>query len=228
MRGTARWAIYGGGLAALALSVSVATAAIRPAPGDLAFAVYRGDAPFGSHRIAFETRDEELHVTVEIDLAVRAAFLTLFRYTHRNREVWRDGRLVRLDTETDDDGRRHWVRARAEADGLRVESTAGTITVPPDIVPTSYWHPATVEQTRMLDTQHGRIVEVSIDRMGSDPVLAGYRALPATRFRMSGDLDLDLWYGEDGTWLQTRFSVRGSDISYRAEHLPAAVGAADG
>ena len=88
-------------------------------PADrIAFAVFRGDSPIGHHRLSFERAGEDLLVNVDIELKVKFAMFTLYDYKHRSRETWRDGRLVGLDTKTNDNGDKFFVRAAATQDGL--------------------------------------------------------------------------------------------------------------
>lgn len=206
-----------GALGGLAL-VGPVSAAVAPAER-LTFDILRDGTPIGRHTVAFRRDGARLEVEVAIDIEVALAFLTLFRYRHRNREIWQDGRLIDLETETDDDGTRHRVRARAEAGGLRVEAGpengAELFRAPPDILPTSYWHPQTPSQTRLLDTQSGRVLAVAIEPRGREAVAFAGAQIPARRYAVSGDLTLDLWYTAEGRWLKAAFAARGAKVAYR-------------
>ena len=119
----------------------------------IAFHVYRDGRPMGHHEVRFERAGEDLTVEVDILLEVQIAFITVFRYRHQNREVWRDGKLLAIDTRTDDDGKDYWLRGRASTAGFQVEGSSGSFLAPADIMPTSYWNPETVKRRQMLDTQ---------------------------------------------------------------------------
>ena len=184
-------------------------------PGNrIAFDVLREDSSIGSHVIGFRRDGGDLLVDIDIALEVRFAFLTLFRYRHRNRERWRDGRLISLNSETDDDGTPHWVRAEASGDGLRVESGEGRYTAPAETLPTSYWNPRTVEQRQLLDSQHGRLLAVEVRPKGEGDLLLPLGLKNARHYRVAGDLELDLWYGPRGEWLKLAFEAKGAEIEY--------------
>ena len=135
------------------LGAEAAAPATSPGPA-LSFRVERGSDPIGTHTVSFTRKGDDLHVAIDIELAVSFGPITLFRYEHRNRETWRDGRLVALETATNDDGTEYQVSAKATEKGLEVTSSAnGTFIAPAEIIPTSYWNPATVSQTQLLDTQ---------------------------------------------------------------------------
>ncbi len=203
-----------GGGALLALP---GRALARPAGDDaLAFEATRDGRELGWHRLAFRAEGERLLVEIEISFEVAFGFLTLYRYHHRSREVWRGRHLVALDTTTDDDGERFAVRARADGGQLAVETAAGArLTLPGDTPPTSYWRESTVERGRWLDSQSGRLVRSRVERLGEQEIEAAGRRVRATRYRLQGDLDCELWYHEQ-RWSKLRFQASdGSRIEYR-------------
>jgi hypothetical protein len=203
------------GLVTLAAAATVAPLpAAKPPARQIAFAILSDDDVIGHHSITFERRGGDLLVDIDIGIEVRFAFFTLFRYQHENLEVWRDGQLVSLDTRTDDDGTLYAVTARATPTGLQVEGANGTFLAPKEIIPTSYWNPATVEQTRLLDTQRGRLLEVTIQAFGNEPVAMGSATLPAQKYTVTGDLNLDVWYTSQGEWAKIAFEARGTTINY--------------
>ena len=223
--------------AALAAAVTLALvligplAAALPAADALAFKVFRDGEPLGHHRLAFRRDGGELHVTIDIRLEVKFAFLTVFRYRHSNHEVWRDGQLIAIDTETDDDGESYWLSGQASEAGFLVEGSSGRFLAPAEIMPTSYWNPKTVLQERLLDTQRGRLLAVEIAPAGAETVLVEGAPVNAQRYRMTGDLELDLWYATDdqwsGEWAKISFEARGAEVVYARENPAAANAAGD-
>ncbi len=201
-------------IAVLVATVAAPLTAALPPARKIAFAILSDDDKIGRHNVTFERRGEELVVDIDIDIEVRFAFFTLFRYRHENREVWRDGRLLSLDTWTDDDGTHYTVTARATPDGLWVEGAEGGFLAPKEIIPTSYWNPATIEQTRLLDTQRGGLMEVSIQPFGKDAMATGSAVVPLRKYAITGDLNLDVWYTEQGEWAKIAFEARGTTIDY--------------
>lgn len=176
------------------------------APRTLEFDVLRDGSPIGTHRVTLEYDGTQTRATIEIDMAVRLAFVTVYRYTHRSTELWRDGRLVSLDARTDDNGTRTQVGARATEAGLAIEGSGGAYVAPAETVPTSYWNREKAMRGRLLDTQSGKLVDVT-----ATPV-AGSGDI--TRYRLAGDLEADLVYGPGGDWTGLSFVARGGRIDY--------------
>ncbi len=202
------------GSAAIALASSPAVLAGQDPADALNFRVLRDGDPIGSHRVSFRRVGEETHVHIALELEIGFGFITLFRYEHENREVWRDGRLLSLDARTHDDGDEHWVKARAGDAGLEVEGSTGRYLAPADTLPTSYWNKAMVGQTRLLDTQSGRLIDVEVKPAGRERIVVGGRAIDAQRYEISGDLQASLWYDLDDRWIGMAFTARGSGIDY--------------
>lgn len=200
-------------------------ASISDDPSSLAFSVLRKGDVIGSHSIDFTRRGEDLIVDIDIDLELKFAFITLFRYEHRNREIWRGERLISIDTRTDNNGTEHWLRGRAGDEGFEVTSDSGDALLPTDVLPSSYWHPDTRKATTLLNTQTGVLAEIEVTPESNE----SYVPMPwgpqtAQGFKVSGDIDLNLWYDSRGCLLKLNFAAPkdGSLIDYSpASHLGA-------
>jgi hypothetical protein len=186
----------------------------------IAFKVLRNGRPLGQHQVRIEHTGDEIRIGIDIRLDVRFAFIPVYAYRHRNDEVWRGGRLQSLDTTTDDNGTPHRVQGRAAGGRFLVESSAGSLDLPAGIMPTSYWHPDSLARDRWLDTQSGRLIEARVELLGPEQLEAGGHVIEAERFRLDGDLALDIWY-RNGAWVGLRFSgPDGSVIDYALESEP--------
>jgi len=206
-----------GAVVVTALAVAGPLGAALPSKEDIAFKVFRDGEPLGHHRVDFRREGEDLHVEIDIRLEVKLAFITLFRYQHSNHEVWRDGNLVAIDTQTDDDGEIFLVSGRAAEKGLEVKGSSGSLVAPADVIPTSYWNAVTVTRDFLLDTQRGRMVQVEITPAGTETVTIAGQSTSAQRYTVTGDLELDLWYATDGEWTKISFEARGAEVVYARE-----------
>lgn len=203
-------AAFGAGLA----PVPAARAAV-PVPDRQVFSVWRKGSRIGEHRMAFRRNADRVMVDIDIDLEIKLGFVTLYRYAHRIMEIWRDNRLVALDSETDDDGDRFSLSVRESADGLQVDGRAGRFLAPSETFPSSYWNPATIHQSQLLDTQRGHLLEVGTEQLGTETIQAGGRRIAADRYRITGGLRMDIWYSDIGQWVKMDFFTRGTTISYQ-------------
>ncbi len=85
------------------------------AAGNRRFSVlYKGDK-IGAHTVLYSSATGETRVDTEIHLLVKVAFFTVFAFSHRSEETWRDGRLMSLNSETVEHGETLHVRGRGDA-----------------------------------------------------------------------------------------------------------------
>lgn len=202
---------------ASALLVLPATAAPSvPDDNRLEFTIFRDGDPIGSHRLAFHRRGDRLTVDIRVEIAVRVAFITIYRRTERKREVWRNGVLVRYEARSDDDGEESSVSAWVIDGRLMADGPEGRRTVPVGTIASTYWNVRTVEQARLLDSATGEVLRVSVADLGEEPVETIDGPVTARRYRVTGDLKRDLWYDRDGVWTAMRMEASdGSTIEYK-------------
>jgi hypothetical protein len=203
------------GLAMLATPVTGSAQAQSEGSGDLRFEVSRNGSEIGHHVLTFTQAGERLTVDIDIELRVRFAFITAYSYTHRNREEWEDGRLLGFSSRTDDNGTKHSVEARREGDELIVNGSEGRITAPTGILPGTYWHRRFLDEPTWINTQTGEIIEGTIAPRGAERIAGTDGEIEARRYRVTGDIDVDLWYADE-RWVKLAFDgPDGSRIDYR-------------
>jgi len=210
-------------LAAGLLSWETARARAFPSSGIISFDVARDGVPgLGHHHVTFRHEGRDLIVDTLIRYRVRLAFITLFRYEHSSREVWRGGRLMAVEGKTHDNRRDHWMRGHAVAEGFRVEGSRGSFIAPADVIPASHWNVAMVGARQLLDTQRGLLMDVRVRDAGREKVEAGGRTIRAKRYRVEflsnaprATKWADIWYDEGGNWVKLAFEARKSTIVYR-------------
>jgi len=192
--------------------------AAEPVPAPIDFIVDRDGTPIGTQRLTFHTEPgpdgDRLIVDSTIDVKVRAAFITVYRYSLTARETWQGGKLVAMDTATDDDGKKLAVHARATSAGLEVDATDAHYVAPADTIPDSYWPPATVQHSRFIDVENGRLVDMVSTPAGHRTITVAGKPVDVTLYHLSGVITGELGYGPDGRWLVLRFPSHGSDIVY--------------
>jgi hypothetical protein len=184
--------------------------------------ILRDGQPVGSYRLAFSRSGDDLTVDGELSVDLRAGVFLLFAYRHTAREVWRGDRLIAFDSATYDNGKRLRVTGRASADGFLVDGMDGGAVLPVDIRPTSFWRQDTIAQSRLLDAETGRVLNVAATPIMDEPS-AGSHSSARQRYRLSGQLkhDLELCY-DGGRWVSARFRMLGSDIEIRPQDPAAA------
>ena len=184
----------------------------------LEYRVLRDGAEIGRHRVRFSHRDGQLIVETEVRIAVTFLFVTLYRYELDARETWRDGRLVALASTTNDDGDLYEVNAVSNGETISVEAGANSWTAPATVVPASLWRRDMARGTLLLGIEQGERIAVAFDEVGRETVAARGGEVSATHVVVSGELERELWYDDDGILVHLRLVGRdGSDIVYILE-----------
>jgi hypothetical protein len=167
----------------------------------------------GRHVITFACDGEDLIVETLIEGEVKVLMVPLFKRDGTYREVWRGDRLIAFDSRIVDNGEVYEVVARAEGDHTMIDGRRGRIEAPPTIVSNHPWNHEVVERTLLFDTQRGRLQTVQVTPAGADTITVAGRALEAQKYRISGDLERELWYDHAGNWLQSRLEHDGAKIT---------------
>lgn len=204
-------------LAVAAAPVPVAgteLAALVGAPATLDYTVLRGGKPIGRQTIAFSGEGDRLVVDTKVDIEIKFAFLTLYRFHLEATEEWRAGSLQRLVARSNDDGERRLIEARLEGERLLVLRNGRPSELPPDLLPATLWHPDTARQSALLDPVKGRLRTIAVADRGPEVIEIGGRKVAARRYSITGEMTREVWYGPDGMLLQMRFPAKdGSTVT---------------
>ena len=192
--------------------------AMLPVPPSraLGFRMMRHGSAIGTHTLEFDVSEDRLAVRIAADAKVSFGPIPLVRYTHRNTEVWQDGRLASLDAHTDRNGTKLFMSAHRTPAGLYVEGS-GTkpYIAPEDALPTTYWN-MRILFVPLIGVQNGTLGTPTVTEMPIEKVrLASGAETPARGYHLTGDINVDLWYDAAGSWMSMRFTVGdGSVITY--------------
>lgn len=182
----------------------------------LPFRVSRNGSPIGTHVLRFTKMANGFDVQIAVDIAVSLGPITLYRYTLRGLEQWRDGQVIRLDATTDDDGKKDFARVSRDGNRLWVEGSAGPrYQAPRTALPSTHWNRTELDGP-WINPQDGRLLATAVASGGVDTVLlASGGTVVAHHYTVSGDAKMELWYKADRLWTGLRAPGRdGSTILY--------------
>ena len=180
--------------------------------GMYAYEISRKGKRLGFQTLEFaklENGDLQVDVHIEIDFAI---IIPLFTYTHDNREIWRDGKMLSLTSRTDNNGEDTFVDLRAEGDKLVGDGTDYEDNLSSDLLSTSYFNPNFIRQSEIVSSQDGRLLKINIEEIGRETLYLEIGTVEATRFRLTGKLRIDIWYTDDGRWVKTEFTRGGNTL----------------
>ena len=207
--------------AALLFDAPAASMNFTPATKQsLNFTVYHNDAPIGHHMFDFRPRGNKLEVKIDVELEIKLLFVTAFKFTHVASEVWENGRLLQMESETDSDGDCYKVKVRRLGDGMLVEVNGERKLAPGDILPSNLWNRAILTEKKILHPIMGRVLPLKVMPLGMRDIEIGAgKSILAEGFKIDdgGEFKRELWYSPDGRLVEVRFDAPkdGSRILYR-------------
>lgn len=215
--GLARRALLGSALAVTGSLLLPTGTLAGTSTVDRTFRVLRKGEDIGRHHVTFAREGDGLQVDVEVELAVKIAFITVYRFRQSGRDFWRDGLLVEAHTVTDDDGKQSELVARVAKGGLEVEGASGSRVVPlGSMTDLCFWNDDILRAPQVVDTQTGEATRLRTQRIGTAPRLVAGREIVATRYRVdAGDGRAGtVWYDETEAWVGADFTTRGERLVY--------------
>jgi len=188
-------------LTAMGLALaSPVNAATIPSSGRLDFDVIRKGKDIGDHSYKFTGSANALSVQVTTDIVVKVPIIrtTAYSFKHNSVEKWSGNKLVKVSSETNDDGTPHQL------------STGGN-----GVLPASLWNIDAMHNGKLLNTIDGTIMPVRVSDLGPEAVTVKSGQINARHFRLSKGLNRDLWFDNEGNLARVAFKADdGSTVTY--------------
>ena len=186
-----------------------------PARRPVGFEVWRAGQKIGVHTVGFQGGDQDFTVAIEAEMVVRLGPLPI-HYKHQATETWRGGEFASLESQTQSSIWRDHVSAVRSADGVAITTKHGVAQAPVGAHPLTHWNSAAL-QGPVFNPQTGVLTHERVSRSPDETVrLADGRSLAATRYAMTGDVELSDWYDGKDVWAALRGKLPdGSYIDYR-------------
>ena len=162
------------------------------------FAVLISGKPSGEVHMTIHRQDDgSIHMRCDTDIKVSFGLLS-YKYVYRGLEVWKDRRLVRLDSNTDDNGKRFIVSAVAKGTNLDLTVNNAAKQVRGDVWVTSYWTlpdpKRRAETLAILDADNGKILEGKLAFIATEKLRIAGQEVTLNHYRLTGKTAIDLWY----------------------------------
>ena len=187
------------------------------APSRLRFDVVRKGDRIGEHVLDFTPTAEGQRVASHIELAIKVAFITVYRYRQDGEDQWQGGVLTGTRIDTDDNGTTSRVTADTVDGKLRVDGPKGSLDLVPGIMTDlSFWNVAITTQRQLVDSQTGELIPVEVKPEATEPVLVLGRPLTARRYAMSGSKSRSgtIWYDAEDRLVKAVVVTRGERLEY--------------
>ena len=187
---------------ALFLTLILLTFSLLSQAADWRFTVFLDDDEIGYHNFSVKPNGATETVTIEAQFKVKFLLVTAFQYDHSNTEIWADGCLQKISSNTNDDGEEFWVNGELQGEQFVVTNKQGSTTLPGCVMSFAYWRADLIKQSKLLNSQTGEYLSVSIKDIGQDNITVRGKSVTANHYIITGKGfdDIELWYSADGYW----------------------------
>ncbi|NDW46788.1 DUF6134 family protein [Ruegeria sp. PrR005] len=187
-------------LLALFAAAAPALASSLPDQGKLRFDVIRKGKDIGDHSYVFSGSPAHYSVQVATRIAVKVPLIQLNAYVfeQQSTETWAGGKMTAIASDTNDNGTPHQLSQPGQG-----------------LLPASLWNDDIVHSRKLLNTIDGKVMSVRVTDLGMQAVPSGKGEVNAHHFRISGDLERDVWYDDAGNLAHVSFKADdGSTVTY--------------
>ncbi len=199
---------------ALALAGVGSALACQPPESPAAYVInHETHGDIGTHVLNFRCDGDKLIVETEVDVEVKILFITAYERRAHYREVWQDDRLIAYEAKTDDNGDLYETTAKVDGDEMIVDGVDAAVRVPLDTVSSHPWNVKAVERPLIFGQRDGRLRKVEVEPAGWETLKIAGEKRDARKYIVRGDLERELFYDADGTWLQWRLERDGKTVT---------------
>tara|TARA_B110001469_G_scaffold68850_1_gene65532 strand:- start:451 stop:1059 length:609 start_codon:yes stop_codon:yes gene_type:complete len=159
----------------------------------------------GSHTFVVSGKADNRTVSSSMRLDFRVLLVKKVSYQHQATEVWQDGCLTEVRSETRRNGKAYSVQANAVDDGLSVTNNVGVEVIEGCVRGFAYWHPQWLQAARLLNVETGEYVPVTLSQTISPDDNITHLTITTAK------ADIHLEYDAAGDWLslQTKLPLAG-------------------
>ena len=87
------------------------------------FDIYRNNKHIGKHVFSFKKIDDQLAVESEINFEIKKLGIVLYSYHVKGTEYYKDGKLVKFNSKTDQNGKDKYVNLKLEDEKLAIDTS---------------------------------------------------------------------------------------------------------
>ena len=88
------------------------------------FDIYRNDTHIGQHIFSFTKNDDELTVYSKINFEIKKIGIVLYTYEVKGTEVYKDGKLIKFNSKTNQNGKEKYVNLKLENKKLVIDGSS--------------------------------------------------------------------------------------------------------
>ncbi len=187
---------------------------------EIKFDIYRNNKNIGQHIFLFKKEDDLITVQSEIKFEIKKFGVILYKYHVNGTEYYKDGKLIKFNSKTDQNGKKKYVNLKLENNELVIDGSSFKGNVSTDFLLGTWWNHSLVKAPAQISAVSGRIIEQNVKFIGKEKVKTDFKTFNTLHFNFSSSdsklkkdkrLNTDVWYEEDTlNWVKATFKKSGN------------------
>ena len=134
------------------------------------FDIYRNNKHIGTHVFSFKKIGDQLAIESEINFKIVKLGVVLYKYHVKGIEYYKEGKLVKFNSKTNQNGKEKYVNLKLEDDELIIDGSSFKGKVPTDYLLGTWWNHSIVEAPAQISAVSGRIIKQKVTFIGKEKV----------------------------------------------------------
>ena len=183
------------------------------------FDIYRNNKNIGKHIFSFNKVSDKLEVESEINFQIKKLGIVLYKYHVKGIEVYKDEKLVKFNSKTDQNGKKKYVNLKFENGEYEIEGSSYKGKAPTNYLIGTWWNHSIVNAEAQISAVSGRIINQKVTFLGKKTVEIDNKIYKTLHFNFSSTdkklskdkrLNTDIWYDEKTlNWVKATFEKKG-------------------
>jgi len=183
------------------------------------FDIYRNNKHIGKHIFSFKKLDNEIAVESEINFKIKKLGVVLYEYHVKGTEYYKDGKLIKFNSKTNQNGKEKYVNIKAKGNDLIIDGSSYKGKVSNEYLLGTWWNHSIVKAPAQISAVSGRIIKQKVTFLGKEEIKFGEKTFKTLHFNFSSTdkklkkgkrLNTDIWYDEETlNWIKASFEKKG-------------------
>ena len=186
-----------------------------PKNKEATYDIWRKNKIIGTHEILFSENNGNLSVETNIDIKVKIFFVSAYTFSHQAKEVWKNGKFIKIDGYSDfEDEREYFIKGEVKDGFLFASGMDGELKLDKNLIPSNFWNIKVMYQNEIFDTQKGIVRKLDVKEAGKELITINNEKINCTKFILNAtrhpkDKDLfpeyTLWYSKNKELMKFKF-----------------------
>ncbi len=183
------------------------------------FDIYRNNKHIGKHIFSFKKSNNEIAIESEINFQIKKLGVVLYKYHVKGTEYYKDGKLIKFNSKTNQNGKEKYVNLKAEGNDLIIDGSSFKGKVSQEYLLGTWWNHSIVNAPAQISAVSGRIIKQKVTFLGKEKIKVGNKTFSTLHFNFSSTdkklkknkrLNTDVWYDEKTlNWVKATFKKKG-------------------